>query len=118
MGIVEVVRGLFVPTPQYKSVGETAVAQFLTEQGIPFWYERELLLDNGRYHERFLPDFTLKRKPKHIEYWGMIDHDKDYAKRMRYKMAIYHKNKLDFLSVYPSELYREKYKRKIEKFVK
>jgi hypothetical protein len=118
MGIVEVVKGLFVSAPQYKSTGEELVAKFLAEAGIPFWYEKELILFNGRYNERFLPDFTIRRKPKYIEYWGMIDHDVEYARRMRYKMAIFHRNNIDFLSVYPSELYREKYKKKIEKFVR
>ena len=89
MGIIELVSRLFAVTPHYKSIGEHLIAQFLKESGLPFWYERELILPNGRFNERFLPDFTLKRKPKYIEYWGMVDHDKDYVKRMKYKMVIY-----------------------------
>ncbi len=100
----------------YKSVGERAIAEFLGEEGIPFWYEKPLLLGNGWYREKFLPDFTFRKKPKHLEYWGMIDHDSGYVRRMRYKMAIYHRNNIDFLSIYPSELRKGRFKRKIMGF--
>lgn len=116
MGLAAVLKSLFI-APAYKSRGEEMIAQFLEEAGIPFWYEKELLLENGRYRERFLPDFTLKRR-KYIEYWGMLDFDPAYEKRMRYKMAIYRRNQVDFLSIYGRNLYREQYKRKIEAFVK
>ncbi len=116
--LIPVTRAVTPLTMQYKSGGEQAIGRFLAEQGIPFWYEQELLLNNGRYEERFLPDFSLRKKPKHIEYWGMVDHDKGYVKRMKYKMAIYHRNGVDFLSVYPSQLRGDKYKGMIEEFVK
>ncbi len=120
MGLIELVRRIIPVSiePDYKSGGERAIAKFLSEQGIPFWYEQELILPNGRYNERFLPDFTLKRKPKHIEYWGMADHDRGYVKRMKYKMAIYHRNNIDFLSLYERDIKWDRYQKKIEDFVK
>jgi hypothetical protein len=44
-----------------------------------------------------------------IEYWGLLDArdkptSKRYEKSMRYKMARYHQNRINFISLYPSNL--------------
>lgn len=86
--------------PEFKSVSEQIIADTLDNLGVRWQYESELQLDG----ERFFPDFYLPEKDAYVEFWGMPD-DFDYERRMRYKMARYHRAGVRFLSIYASHLW-------------
>lgn len=61
------------------------------------------------YYDITLPDFYLPEYNVYVEYWGLVDADDEltrtrYARNMRKKMAIYHKNNIKFISIYPRNL--------------
>ena len=86
-----------------KSVGEKQIADYLSANKINYVYEPGL---RGIYAD---PDFYLPDYGVYVEYWGLVDADnpsvkKKYTNSMRRKMAIYHKNKIKFISIYPHNL--------------
>ncbi len=55
------------------------------------------------------PDFYLPQYNLYVEYWGLVDSfDKGtrdgYVSPMRWKMAQYHRNNIQLVSIYPSNL--------------
>jgi hypothetical protein len=55
------------------------------------------------------PDFYLPDYDVFVEYWGLVNADDDwtrkrYVRNMKRKMAIYYKNNIKFISIYPHNL--------------
>lgn len=60
-----------------------------------------------------------------IEYWGVHENfpaeqtidSQEYERRMKMKMAIYHRHRIPYLSIYPKNIETDFYRTKIEKFL-
>lgn len=56
-----------------------------------------------------VPDFYLPNYGVYVEYWGLVDAEdawtgERYERNMRKKMALYYRNQVKFISIYPSNL--------------
>lgn len=75
-----------------RTKSEASIANMYYEMGIPYRYECELMLADGRIK---FPDFTIldtrKRKIIYHEHLGMLDED-DYRKKNLKKLSDYRKN--------------------------
>lgn len=106
-----------------KSIGERRIADYFEKNGIRYVYEREArgkVLFFG--HKISRPDFYLPDYGVYVEYWGLVNADDNrtranYLRSMKRKMAIYYKNKIKFISIYPRNLenldwiFRRKFKK-------
>ncbi len=93
----------------YKSEGERKIAQLLNEYGIPFEYEKGLLVKDKQSKTRiYYPDFYLTDYHIVLEYYGM-ENDQNYNRGIIKKREAYAKSNLDLIPVYPSTL-RNNYK--------
>ena len=86
-----------------KSHAEKTIADYFDRKGISYQYEPGI---TGIYAD---PDFYLPDYNVYVEYWGLLDADDPYTrskyeKSMKRKMAIYHKNQIKFISIYPRNL--------------
>ncbi|MCW4048325.1 MAG: hypothetical protein NWE89_01180 [Candidatus Bathyarchaeota archaeon] len=89
-----------------KSKGEKYIADFLSENGIRYKYEKTFTTKKGK---KIHPDFYLPDYDVFVEYWGLVDADdpkvkNSYIRSMRWKMAQYHSKKQKFISIYPRNL--------------
>lgn len=87
-----------------KSIGERRIADYLTKNHIYYLYEQK---PRGNLYT--LPDFYLPVYDVYVEYWGLVDVDdrwtrEKYERNMKRKMAIYHRNNIKFISIYPDNL--------------
>jgi len=110
------------PKPQYgvksvtlngeevKSIGERRIADYFRRNKIRYVYEKELrkkgLFTNYKIS---CPDFYLPDYDVYVEYWGLVNADnnytrKKYVRNMKRKMAIYYKNDVKFISIYPRNM--------------
>ncbi|MFC1802448.1 hypothetical protein ACFL0D_00610 [Thermoproteota archaeon] len=86
-----------------KSYSEKKLADYFTRNNIKYIYEP------GMRYLHADPDFYLPEHDIYVEFWGLLD-AKDpvtaynYEKKMKRKMAIYHKNNIKFISIYPRNL--------------
>lgn len=88
----------------YKSYGESQVAGLLDRYGLPFIYEKPTaVMDEGKLRIWY-PDFTLSYGPI-IEYFG-VNGDRAYQKRSEHKLAVYQRNQLSVVPLYPRDLAR------------
>jgi len=88
-----------------KSRAEQRIADYLTRQGVHYIYEYEAKTNALVFKKTFAkPDFYLPDYKVYVEYWGLVNASKDYRKYMMRKMALYHENKIRFISLYPSSL--------------
>ncbi len=83
-----------------RSKAEKKLANFLTDHGIEFQYERPLQLGKVTLH----PDFYLPAYGVYVEYWGLADTDPDYNRNRRAKLALYQKHQIFVISVFPRHL--------------
>jgi hypothetical protein len=94
-----------------KSIAERKIADYFEKNNIKYVYEKEakakaLFLFSYKVSS---PDFYLPDYNVYVEYWGLVNADDDwtrenYVRNMRRKMAIYHRNKIKFISIYPHNL--------------
>lgn len=101
---------------QSEAITERRIAEYFEKNGISYVYEQKAMFPrvqrrNSRYYyyDITLPDFYLPEYNVYVEYWGLVDADDDwtrtkYERNMRKKMAIYHKNNIKFISIYPRNL--------------
>jgi len=88
----------------YRSRGEASVAAMLERHGIPFVYERPVVVYEAGRHRTWYPDFTLPLNGDLIvEYAGMLD-DPAYASGIRRKLRTYQANGLPALFICPKDL--------------
>jgi len=93
-----------------RSIGERRIADYFEKNNINYIYEQE-----ARGNALFFgykignPDFYLPDYGVYVEYWGLVDADDSwtrarYVRNMKRKMAIYYKNRIKFISIYPRNL--------------
>ena len=93
-----------------KSIGERRIADYFEKNNINYVYEQEakgkaLFFD----YKISNPDFYLPDYGVYVEYWGLVNADDNwtrakYVKSMKRKMAIYYRNDIKFISIYPQNL--------------
>src|SRR5713101_9578146 len=98
------VRSTTLTGEYVRSKAEQTVADYFTRQNILYQYEKTARTNNLIFKEKISkPDFYLTQYDLYVEYWGLLN-TKDkrlssrYKKMMRYKMARYHENKIQFIS--------------------
>ena len=91
-----------LPPPKYKSLGEEKIAKLLKDYGIPFIYEKPVAVQDDGKTKLWYPDFYLFCGVL-IEYFGVRD-DPAYDKRTEHKLAVYARNGLSVIPVYPEDL--------------
>lgn len=108
---------------EVRSIAERKIADYFSENNINYVYEREAKTKGIFFDSRISsPDFYLPDYDVYVEYWGLVDSEdyktrKRYEKKMRWKMAQYYKNKIKFISIYPSNMenldwiFRKKFKK-------
>jgi len=104
------VKSVTMRGEEVKSIGEREIADYFVKNNINYVYEREA---KGRFlffdFKISSPDFYLPDYDVYVEYWGLVDADDSWAraryiKNMKRKMAIYHRNNIKFISIYPRNL--------------
>jgi len=93
-----------------KSIGERRIADYFEKNNINYVYEQEargkaLFFD----YKISNPDFYLPDHGVYVEYWGLVNADDSwtrakYVRNMKRKMAIYYRNNIKFISIYPDNL--------------
>jgi len=117
-------------TCRVRSKSEKRIANWLTDRGVRFVYEKPLVLGVDDSLTRKLltisalvlpkrlaarltkkqkgvllhPDFYIPKLDCYIEYWGLADSDPDYESLHRAKLALYGKHGITIVSVYPRHL--------------
>ncbi len=123
MGFLSWLRDLFRAPEEYgkpsvtltgqpvRSKGERIIGDYLTRHNIVYQYEAEATSNDWFIFRSRIsrPDFYLPQYNLYVEYWGLVDSfDRgtrdSYVRSMRWKMAQYHKNNIQFVSIYPSNL--------------
>lgn len=94
-----------------KSIGERRIADFFKRNNINYVYEKEA---KGKFllffeYKISSPDFYLPDYDVYVEYWGLVNADdrwtrENYVRNMKRKMAIYYRNHIKFVSIYPRNL--------------
>jgi hypothetical protein len=85
---------------EVKSKSEKMIADYFTSNNIKYVYEPRL---RGRYA---VPDFYLPDYNVYVEFWGLLTVQdawlaQKHEKSMKRKTAIYHKNNVKCISIYP-----------------
>jgi hypothetical protein len=93
-----------------KSIAERRIADYFEKNNIRYVYEQEargkaLFFD----YKISNPDFYLPDYGVYVEYWGLVNADDGwtrakYVRSMKRKMAIYYRNNIMFISIYPDNL--------------
>ena len=99
---------------EVRSNPEKMIADLLFTKNIPYKYEKTAytrgLFGTILFSEKIgKPDFYLPTHNLYIEYWGLVDHKNpwkraNYIRNMKWKMAMYYKNKIRFVSIYPRNI--------------
>ena len=93
-----------------KSVGEKRLADYFESNNIRYVYEKEARTNALLFSSKISnPDFYLPDYDVYVECWGLVNADdgrtkENYVRNMKRKMAIYHKNNIKFISIYPRNL--------------
>ena len=87
-----------------RSLSEKYIADYLFTRRIDYQYEKILVLD----HFTIKPDFYLPAYNVYIEFWGLLDGDKNpqYWKNFRWKTEKYQKHGIKFLPLRKEDLPR------------
>ncbi len=122
MNLLRALIGLFSPSNKYgkscvtlqgervKSKAEKIIADYLYRNHIRYEYEKVARTHAWIFSKEISrPDFYLQDYDVYVEYWCLLDVEirrkrSEYQHNMRWKMAQYHKNKIKFVSLYPSNL--------------
>ena len=88
-----------------KSRAEQTIADYFTRNGIRYEYERGVQTNALIFKTTFArPDFYLPDYNVYVEFWGLADASRNYERTMKWKMAQYHRNRINFISLYPRNL--------------
>ena len=93
-----------------KSIGEKRIADYFERNNIRYVYEKEARTNALIFSSKISnPDFYLPDYDVYVEYWGLVNADDNhtrtrYERNMKRKMALYHQNKIKFISIYPRNL--------------
>jgi len=91
-----------------RSVGEQIIADALKSLDILYIYEIPLKV--AKY--TLLPDFYLPSFEIFIEFWGMISNE-EYRDKMQWKLKHYAIHHVPVVSIFPSDVYKNKELKKI-----
>ncbi len=86
------------------------IADYFYQRSIDYKYEKVAKTHSWFFGKKISkPDFYLPDYDVYVEFWGLIDVENKkkqakYQREMRWKMAQYYKNKIKFISIYPSNL--------------
>lgn len=86
-----------------RTAGEDLIADFLEEKGIQFKRYPELPKLNDDTKGFRKPDFYLPEYKVYVEFLGQWDNP-EHQKRYRQKMAVYYKNKIPCVYLWPDNL--------------
>jgi len=98
---------------EVRSFAEKRIADYFTRNNINYVYEQEVRVRGGcLFLSEYVvgnPDFYLPDYDVYVEYWGLVDADNErtrerYVENMKKKMAIYYRNNIKFISIYPRNL--------------
>ena len=104
--------------PPYKSRGEAQVGRLLDRYGIPFFYERPLVVYDRRKYRVWHPDFLLPGYNRLVvEYAGMPDVPK-YMEGILHKENVYKANRIPVLFVYPRHLKEPEWPKRLVKRIR
>ena len=96
------------------SVGEKLIAQFLTQYNIPFEFEKPVAVYDGGKTKLWHPDFTLHQHGNVIiEYFGLSGKSADYDNSIEHKLGVYDNMNMKVVSIFPNELNRGIYRKRI-----
>jgi hypothetical protein len=93
-----------------RTIAERRIADYFEENNINYVYEPQVIGRTTLSRYRITrPDFLLPDYDVIVEYWGLVDAEDnrtstEYVRNMRRKMAIYHRNNIKFISIYPRNL--------------
>jgi hypothetical protein len=95
------VKSVTLRGEKVKSIVERRIADYFERNNIRYVYEQETRWGT--------PDFYLPVYDVYVEYWGLVDADDnwtrtEYVRNMKRKMAIYHRNNVKLISIYPRNL--------------
>jgi hypothetical protein len=117
------VKSVTLKGEEVRSNAERMISDYFRNNNINYVYEQAI---TGRFlFSKFrisVPDFYLPDYDVYVEYWGLVDADDEwtraqYVRSMKRKMAIYHRNNIKFISLYPRNLqnldwiFRRKFKK-------
>lgn len=95
---------------QFRSDGESLIAEFLASEHIHFVHEYPIaLIDEQNQIRLWYPDFWLPRLNIIIEYLGMKGKP-DYEKSVRRKTKLFRYLKIDFILITPNRLTKPDWK--------
>jgi hypothetical protein len=83
-------------TDCYKSKGEEQIARFLTREGINYFYEHPVAVQDSGHTKIWYPDFYLPELGLIIEYFG-VNGDRSYDQRTHHKMQVYQQSGIEGL---------------------
>ncbi len=83
-----------------RSKSERQIANWLTDHGLRFKYEKPLRLGKVTLH----PDFFLTDYGVYVEYWGLADSDSEYDQVRQTKLRLYRRHGICVVSLYPRHL--------------
>jgi hypothetical protein len=98
---------------EVKSIGEKRIADYFERHRIKYEYERaargKFLFFDFKIRAFNPPDFYLPDYNVYVEYWGLVNAEDywtrtNYVRNMKRKMAIYYRNNIKFISIYPDNL--------------
>ena len=117
------VKSVTLKGEEVKSIAERRIADYFVKNNINYVYEHEARSKGLFFNYKISsPDFYLPDYGVYVEYWGLVNADdsrtrKQYVRNMKRKMAIYYKNNIKFISIYPRNLnnldwiFRKKFKK-------
>ena len=104
VGAVRLEDRLGPDEPPYRSRGEAQVGRLLDRYGIPFFYEKPLVVYDRGTNRVWHPDFTLTDARKTVvEYAGMPDLP-DYMAGVIHKKQAYAANGISAVFIYPVDI--------------
>lgn len=91
------------PSSHYKTMssGERKIEKVFDAYGIPFEYERPLLVKDKGKQRIWYPDFSLNTYGVLVEYYG-ITKQPDYLRGIDYRLNVYKANHYDVVDMYPT----------------
>ncbi|TET19324.1 hypothetical protein E3J74_07105 [Candidatus Bathyarchaeota archaeon] len=108
---------------EVRSLAERRIADYFMRNNIDYVYEKDAIAKGLFFDSKIsTPDFYLPDYDVYVEYWGLVDADDNwtrerYTRSMKRKMAIYYRNNIKFISLYPRNLenldwiFRRKFKK-------
>lgn len=104
------VKSVTLKGEEVRSFAEKRIADYFARNNINYVYEQEAKTKGWLFRDTIShPDFYLPDYDVYVEYWGLVDADnrrtrERYIRDMKRKMAIYYKNNIKFISIYPRNL--------------